>query len=1276
MFFGREDVFNWIERSLTGKFVNNILVLHGQRRVGKTSILKQIPNFLTDKYIQVFFDLQGRTGTTLDRFLWWVASEIVRTLKTEHNFAFPKPDRKLFEDTEVLIGEFLPSLRPILGEKVLLLTFDEFDILDRPEIQEVLAQPLITYLRRLIELDYLNFIFSIGSSGDKLENMRASYTDFFKIALYRKISFLTRDDSYRLITNPVEGLIKYEKKAVDHIFRISSGHPYFTQLICHELFSRCQKTGAREISANDVEDVLGDVIERGTVNLKFVWDESSDLEKWVLAALAQMNGGNTNKLMEVLESQRVRFSDSDLNSAIIHLRDKDVLTQDNHFVIRLMQMWLVANRPMDRVREELVDVNPIANRYIEIGDEYRDREQYQAAIESYQQALNVDARNLKAQTRIGAVYLKQENYSNAIIAFESALRIDDEDVLARTGYCEANLALGEAAQKGGETENAIGFYQAILDINPVHIDARQQMASIFQERAEEYLAVGKDNEALDNFKKALMFVPEDDRLSARYEEILEENKSKVIQTWLEKSEKALSRQHWDEAVEMVEEAIKIDPEDHDLRVKLREVKDAPRQFKLDEYHREAEQAISHGNWERAIAAIETAVQLAPEDPSLVSWLDAIHEDQLKAQMDLYAQQIEKSIATENWDDAIQACQKAIKLAPEDERWRGRLAEINHIRHQVKMDSLHTQANEARKKNEWDKVIHLLKDLLELEESEDLRSEIEQARKDKREYELAAFRSQAEKATEDENWGEAAKAWASYLALTPEDADRVVSKLDHARKFAQISDAYDEAEEAIRKKHYAKAIKLLQGIISQDPTYKSTSRLLVEAVEANKSIPVWRQPWLYGAFGALAVLFLGIFFAPRLLETLSSEPQTTPANKEFVNVTSESIEPTSITTPFAEEETQASDVLDGVAIGTKEAPEPSPPPIADPRILNLRILNPENNHQYLYSRDSGSGSHSWEFARDDCASMGGYLVTIQDAAENEFVRQLAVFLDQSWLGATDEEEEGAWVWVTGEPWQYTNWNPGEPNDSNGGEDYLIFDHGLGWSALDATEQDTSGKTPRFYYVCEWDPEPNWLVEKGDQYSPIFEYIGSKSPTFEDDFSTAKSEWGLTNGGTSITDMRKNETLFVMNPGSDVILPSNGLFNATNFVLAFDFLPPESSGVLGVTFRASHNLETYYKFKFSFSNSVIRDGWLFSRNDGSNIRTTDQGFVTLLEGYNQILVIVRERNLAIFVNDEQIFDCTDLAFWGDENFIIFAKNEERIGVSLDNIKFWNLEGVEFE
>jgi hypothetical protein len=178
MFFGREDVFDWIQNSLTGRYADHTLVLHGQRRVGKTSVLKQLGNRLPNKYIPVFFDLQGRTHTTLDRFLWWLAREIGRVLKQERAITFPVPEKEVFtQDIEYFEHRFLPDLRTVLGENVLLLTFDEFDNLEESEVKEELAAPLVDYLRRLMGQEGLNFIFSIGSSGRKLENMQAAYTE-------------------------------------------------------------------------------------------------------------------------------------------------------------------------------------------------------------------------------------------------------------------------------------------------------------------------------------------------------------------------------------------------------------------------------------------------------------------------------------------------------------------------------------------------------------------------------------------------------------------------------------------------------------------------------------------------------------------------------------------------------------------------------------------------------------------------------------------------------------------------------------------------------------------------------------------------------------------------------------------------------------------------------------------------------------------------------------------------------------------------------------------
>jgi len=140
------------------------------------------------------------------------------------------------------------------------------------------------------------------------------------------------------------------------------------------------------------------------------------------------------------------------------------------------------------------------------------------------------------------------------------------------------------------------------------------------------------------------------------------------------------------------------------------------------------------------------------------------------------------------------------------------------------------------------------------------------------------------------------------------------------------------------------------------------------------------------------------------------------------------------------------------------PTSTPNPTATP---DMRVLNPANQHQYLYVSYQGKNwiGKTWHKARDHCSSLGGHLVTIQDEAENTFIHGIA---DTSfWLGAKDMVNEGYWVWVTGEPWTYTNWASGEPNGYKS-ENYLVFggseNHPFSWNdSRDGTLE----------YVCEWE-----------------------------------------------------------------------------------------------------------------------------------------------------------------------------------------------------------------
>jgi hypothetical protein len=109
--------------------------------------------------------------------------------------------------------------------------------------------------------------------------------------------------------------------------------------------------------------------------------------------------------------------------------------------------------------------------------------------------------------------------------------------------------------------------------------------------------------------------------------------------------------------------------------------------------------------------------------------------------------------------------------------------------------------------------------------------------------------------------------------------------------------------------------------------------------------------------------------------------------------------------------------------------------------------------HLYRQSSGTAS--WTLAqahaaRQDVGAGPAYLACIGSAAENTWLRQNLTQGRRTWIGFTDEAQEGDFRWVSGEPVAYTRWNGGEPNDLNG-EDYTEMREDGTWNDLPAGQQ---------------------------------------------------------------------------------------------------------------------------------------------------------------------------------------------------------------------------------
>ena len=94
-----------------------------------------------------------------------------------------------------------------------------------------------------------------------------------------------------------------------------------------------------------------------------------------------------------------------------------------------------------------------------------------------------------------------------------------------------------------------------------------------------------------------------------------------------------------------------------------------------------------------------------------------------------------------------------------------------------------------------------------------------------------------------------------------------------------------------------------------------------------------------------------------------------------------------------------------------------------------IYCPLNGHSY----EAFGGTFDWNVASANAVANGGYLATLTDENENEWVWSHLGNVSYYWIGGIQDpdgvEPASGWGWVTGEAWDYTNWNGGEPNDSS-------------------------------------------------------------------------------------------------------------------------------------------------------------------------------------------------------------------------------------------------------
>lgn len=87
-------------------------------------------------------------------------------------------------------------------------------------------------------------------------------------------------------------------------------------------------------------------------------------------------------------------------------------------------------------------------------------------------------------------------------------------------------------------------------------------------------------------------------------------------------------------------------------------------------------------------------------------------------------------------------------------------------------------------------------------------------------------------------------------------------------------------------------------------------------------------------------------------------------------------------------------------------------------LKNSFYDPVSNHTYEYYAEA----LTWDEAKQFCSYKGGHLLTVSTAAEQNAIKDFIVKNKKSvWTGGRLKTAGGKWSWITGEAFDYTNWD---------------------------------------------------------------------------------------------------------------------------------------------------------------------------------------------------------------------------------------------------------------
>jgi len=402
VFYGRDELIGKISRQIATH--GNVVLLEGNRRAGKTSILKHLEGrSAIPGWLAVYASLQGAEGAA--QVVGVPTAEVFREIARSIATAMAK----LGVDVPLPNGQTLSAGKPALGvaracregigaespftdfreylELVLdvleplglglVLMLDEFDKLQEGIDNGVTSPQVPENIRFLIQT-YPKFS-AILTGSRRLKRLREEYwSALYGLGTSIPVTALDTESARKVVTEPVRDQLAFSQEAIERVIEVTARHPYLMQCLCNRVFDFAVQTKSRSITASVVNDAAHGLV-RDNEHFASLWDytalgpETGRHRRQLillLCALSLKQGTHIGfgTLHEQLAQVGVDVNDDALDADLSYLRELELIEfsgeigdGEYRLAIPLMADWIEQQQDADvvasRARTEAEEEN-------------------------------------------------------------------------------------------------------------------------------------------------------------------------------------------------------------------------------------------------------------------------------------------------------------------------------------------------------------------------------------------------------------------------------------------------------------------------------------------------------------------------------------------------------------------------------------------------------------------------------------------------------------------------------------------------------------------------------------------------------------------------------------------------------------------------------------------------------------------------------------------------------------------------------------------------------